>query len=151
MWAILLHTRRRWRACRWARRWWACSRRTPASAWAPSAGSCSYLQQGPAVCSGRHIACSQAAVLLQLTVTSNCRLLQLAAGWRLDIISSNSRCSYEPCRWEGRFAIFSGAQPLFGYYKVINRPGDIATAGDCPAAVIGLGLEVGPAPCSQIN
>ena len=51
MWAILLRTRRRWRACRWARRWWACSRRTPASAWAPSAGSCSYLQQGPAVCS----------------------------------------------------------------------------------------------------
>ena len=85
----------------------------------------------------RHIACSSAAVLLQLTVTSNCRLLQLApAGWRLDIISSNSRCSYEPCRcrWEGRFAIFSGAQPLFGYYKVINRPGvgDIATAGGCP-------------------
>lgn len=87
-----------------------------------------------AVCSGRHIACSSAAVLLQLTVTSNCRLLQLAAGWRLDIISTNSRCSYEPCRWEGRIAIFSGAQPLFGYYKVINRPGvgDIATAGGCP-------------------
>ena len=74
-----------------------------------------------AVCSVRHIACSSAAVLLQLTVTSNCRLLQLAAGWRLDIISTNSRCSYEPCRWEGRIAIFSGAQPLFGYYKVINR------------------------------